>query len=419
METQNTNLDDLRKQFQDYKSQKKNSNTRRSSEEILAKYFTPRADQEYFRILPPKDGKKHIQEAFFHAVPVTSAGGKKRVAKIYCPAHNEPFTPKKDENGNVITDQDGKPVLVPQPCPLCDKSKKILKQQDPSVRGKKREELNSDQQKIFDKNKEIFMEANKWEAKKFYIVRGIDKGKPKDGVKFWRFKHNFRNQGVFDKLVPVLSNYIEQHQVDFADPERGSDLSITVTDGQFNNVTYKQVSAIIPRGPSKLSEDPLVARQWLNDPITWRDVYLPRKAPGITPHQYLELLAAGQDPYWDDSDPQDKKWRFPNRPDLEEKANQRNDNLDADNVKNFEQASDVTNDGVTIENVTEKHVGEFTDKGTDVGQEVKSSVQSEPTQSTPQTEPTQNTAPAVEQTESSTDQGFSDSGDEDYDDLPF
>mgnify|MGYP006293710721 CR=1 FL=1 len=427
METQKTNLEELRKQFQDYKNQKKNQNTRKSKDEILAKYFTPRADQEYFRVLPPEKGKKHIQEAFFHVVPVTIAGGKKRMTKIYCPAHNEPFVPKKDGEGNVITDQEGKPVMTPQPCPLCEKSKAILRTQDPSVKGKKKDELISDRDKeIWEENRKKFMEANKWQAKKFYIVRGIDKGKPKDGVKFWRFKHNFKNQGVFDKLVPVLSSYIEQYQADFADPEKGTDLAITVTDGQFNNVTYKQVSAIIPRGPSKLSEDPLVARQWLNDPITWRDVFKPRKAPNITPYQYLEMLANGEEPYWDDSDPQDKKWRFPGNSDLEKKANERNDSLDAEDTENFEQASDISNDGVNIGNVTEKHVGEFTDKGTDIGNEVKENFQSkseELTQSSPETqttsekEPVQNTSSEEE----SPTEGFDDieGGGDDYDDLPF
>jgi hypothetical protein len=413
METQ-SNLDELRKQFQDYKSQRKNQGKRKSSEEILAKYFTPRADLEIFRILPPKSGKKHIQEAFFHVVPVTTAGGKKRMTKIYCPAHNEPFVPKKDEDGNVITDQEGKPVMIPVHCPLCEKEKTILKRQDPSVRGKKREELNPAQQEIFDENKKIFMEANKWEAKQFYIVRGIDKGNQKHGVKFWRFKHNYRNQGVFDKLLPVLSQYIEVNQNDFADPEKGTDLAITVADGQFNNVVYRQVTAINAKGPSKLHEDPLIVRQWLEDPITWRDVFKPRSAPGITPKEYLEMLAVGQEPYWDDSDPNNKKWVFPGRPDLEEKANQRNDSLDADNTKNFKQASDVSNDGVNINNVTEKHVGEFTDKGTDVGQEVKETPpsQTEPVQTTTETESKETVAESVDN-DPDVDYG------NEYDDLPF
>ena len=45
METQ-SNLNDLRKQFEDYKNSNKNQgNKRKTSEEILAKYFTPRADK--------------------------------------------------------------------------------------------------------------------------------------------------------------------------------------------------------------------------------------------------------------------------------------------------------------------------------------------------------------------------------------
>lgn len=413
METQ-SNLNDLRKQFEDYKNANKNQgNKRKTSEEILAKYFTPRADKETFRILPPLGKKKHIQEAYFHAVETNFSGGKKRTSKIYCPAHNEPMVPQM-LNGEPVTDQNGKVVLEPVKCALCEKAKAILKTQDPSLKGIKKDDMTPAQLVIFENNKKIFMEANKWEAKKFYIVRGIDKGKQKDGVKFWRFKHNFKNQGVFDKLLPVLADYIENHQADFTDPERGSDLSITVTDGEWNKITYKQVSAITTKGPSKLHEDDLIVRQWLDDPITWREVFVPRKAPHVEPSEYLEMLAMGTDPYWDDSDPQDKKWIYPGRPDLEAKANTRTDNLDADTNKNFKQASDVTNDGVTINNVTESHVGQFVDTGTDVGQEVKNTVEVAPT-----------TIDTVDENDQVGDTGISDLvedgvGDGDgFDDLPF
>jgi len=322
--------------------------------------------------------------------------------------------PQKDGDGNVILDQEGKVVLQPVECALCKKHKAILSTQDPSLRGIKKEDLTPAQEITFKKNKDIFMDAMQWEAKKFYIIRGIDKGNQKHGVKYWRFKHNFKHQGVFDKLLPILGDYIDNYQVDFTDPERGTDLSITVTDGQFNNITYKQVSAITFKGPSKLHEDELVVREWLADVTTWRDVFLPRKAPNVEPPEYLEMLATGNDPYWDDSDPQNKKWVFPGRPDLAEKANTRNDNLDADENKNFAQASDVVNDGVNINNVTEKHVGQFVDTGTDVGQEVKTSAPAQPV-AEPQAEvPTQ---PAAVDMPDGNDK--MDEGDGGFDDLPF
>jgi hypothetical protein len=75
------------------------------------------------------------------------------------------------------------------------------------------------------------------------------------------------------------------------------------------------------------------------------------------------MLAEGNDPYWDDTDSNNKKWVFPGRPDLQEKANTRNADLDADVKKGkFEQASDIANDGVTINNIKKSDVGSFDNK---------------------------------------------------------
>ena len=176
------------------------------------------------------------------------------------------------------------------------------------------------QLKVKAKNDEIWKEASKFEAKKFYILRGIDKGKQKDGVKFWRFKHNYKNQGTLDKLLPILEMYMAENQADFSDAINGTDLNIMMTDSEFSGRVYKAITAITAKGKSVLHIDPIVAQAWLDDDITWRDVFKPKQAPNMPPHDFLEAVANGVSPYWEDTDQSNKRWVFPGRPDLEEKS---------------------------------------------------------------------------------------------------
>lgn len=385
---QGSDLSGLKNMFSDYHKKSQNQPSRRKSrEEILAKYFVPRNTKEIFRILPPKPGKKHIEEAFFHVVDIKTIGGKiKHGTIIYCPAHNDPKVKKLDANGNPII-ENGVPKLVPAPCPLCAKANEILKKQNPAINGNlKKEEvdrLSPAQKEIYEQNKKYFMESNSWQAKKFYIVRGIDKGASKDNVKFWRFKHNFVKDGVLDKLLPVLEQYMSTEQADFSDPVNGTDLTIIMTDGTFpgSSRTYKKVSAIIANGKSPLHSDSIIVRGWLDDDSTWRDVYTPKTAPGITPYQYLEMVTTCTNPYWDDSDQLNKHWVFPGRPDLELAANTRKRNLNSDNDENFEQASDlfdVEYPPVTISNITSENVGTFVDNAVDMGKSVLGQTSAEP-----------------------------------------
>lgn len=307
-------------------------------EDLLRKMFTPRNPNEIFRILPVSTPSEVTQEAYFHVVPITLANGNKQYKKLYCPSHNDELVSKKDANGKEILDQEGKPVMVKPRCPLCEKAASILATQDDSLfRQKiKKENYTPEQKAIADRNKEIWIEGTKWEAKKFHIIKGIDRGIEKDGVKFWRFKDNRRQQGVLDKLIPVLGDYMSVNSQLFYDKDHGADISITVTDLQLpggGRGTYKDVSAMNYRQPTPLSLDPILIDQWLNDPITWKDVFRKQKAPNVSNEKYLELVAEGNNPYWNDIDPQNKRWVFPNHPDLERLANTRDQNLDADKPK--------------------------------------------------------------------------------------
>jgi glutaredoxin len=361
---QGGDLSDFRKAFNDYQNGQVKGK-RKTKEQILAKYFVPRNIRETFRILPYKT-KFFFTEAFFHVVDTNIAGAKvKHGTVIYCPAHNDPKVPKLDSNGQPMLDGNGKVIMIPAPCPLCAKAKKILSTQDPSLKNVKKEDLTEAQKVVWEKNKKIFIDAGKWEAKKFYIVKGIDKGAEKDGVKFWRFKHNFKNQGTLDKLFPILDLYNTTNGVSFADAHNGTDLDIVMADTVFNNRTYKTISAIAARGKSPLHSDPIMMQQWLDDKTTWRDVFLPKKAPNTTPVQFLEMVANGVNPYWEDTDAANKHWVFPGNPELERLANTRKANLDGDVDDNFEQASDL-DEGytapVTISNITPNTVGAGTYK---------------------------------------------------------
>lgn len=425
MENQNQtgqqDLSQLKSMFQDYQKKQAQSTTRKSREDILAKYFVPRASKEVFRILPPKAGRKHIDEAFFHVVTTNAAGGKKKHGTvIYCPAHNDPKVPKLGANGKPILDDQGAPLMVPAPCPLCARHKEWLAKQDPSIKGVKKDDLNDMQKIVWAKNLEIYKEAIKWEAKKFYIVRGIDKGKEKDGVKFWRFKHNYKNQGTLDKLLPILEDYMTSQQADFSDANTGTDLNIIMTDSEFNGHVYKAISAITAKGKSPLHADKVVAQAWLDDDVNWRDVFKPKQAPNMPPYEFLVAVANGTNPYWEDTDQTNKHWVFPGRPDLEEKANTRTMNLDSDE-EDFEQATDLTTQEVprvTISNITEDKVGEYNDDASDIGKEVIAA-------SAPAAAPVE-TAPAAPATETTTveDNDVDDTPDDiqdesGYDDLPF
>ena len=419
-------LRELNELFDNYQKGGNGTNgaKKKTKEEILAKYFVPRKSKETFRPLPPK-GREKIDVAFFHVVMTNKAGGKKQIRKLYCPAHNDPPVQKKDETGQLVFDQNGKPVMIPQACPLCAKYNAYISKQNPALKGLKKDDyknLTDEQKKVKEYNDKIFDEAKKWQAKKFYILRGIDKGVEKDGVKFWRFKHNFKKQGVFDKLIPALQNFIDQNSVAYYDPNQGCDLSITTTEAEFMGRKYIDVSAIFPSAKSKLHDDKLIAESWLNDPTTWRDIFKPATAPIITPYEYLVLVGQGNDPYWEDSDSNNKHWIFPNNPDLQAKANTRDQNLDAGVSSRFEYATDVVDEDdaiVNITNINSSNKSNYVDNAVNVTADLNKSANTAAPVVNTVTQPAGNTTQQAPVITPSVDTFNPSTGGGNFDDLPF
>jgi hypothetical protein len=190
------------------------------------------------RILPSKDGSSPFAEVHGHKVQVD--GEWKTFA---CLKH------EKDE-----------------PCPFCEAREALLST------GK-------------ESDKEL---AKKYNARKMYVVKVIDRGAEDEGVKFWRFNHDYRKEGIFDKIHGVLTALKTNRDV--TNPETGRDLAITINRNQ-NNVPV--VSAVVALDSTPLSEDAEKAQEWLSDERTWEDVY------SVRSYDYLEIIVKGGIPVWD------------------------------------------------------------------------------------------------------------------------
>jgi len=66
-----------------------------------------------------------------------------------------------------------------------------------------------------------------------------------------------------------------------------------------NGKEYTTINSIIPEDPSPLHTDDSVAKGWVNDELSWSDVYSKK------PEEYLEMVAKGETPIWDS---ENKKW---------------------------------------------------------------------------------------------------------------
>lgn len=134
-----------------------------------------------------------------------------------------------------------------------------------------------------DANKEL---AKKYKSKLMYIVKVIDRDAEEEGVKFWRFNHDWRKEGIMDKIHGLI-NAIKK---DITDVNTGRDIVLTINRNQ-NNVPV--VSAIASLDASLLSEDATKVAEWTSDSRTWEDVY------SVKNYEYLEIVVGGEVPVWD------------------------------------------------------------------------------------------------------------------------
>jgi len=237
-------LDAIIAQYEKNKQATSGNSGKVSQEDRMKKYFTTllpkgsKGEEKRIRILPSADGTSPFVEVKFHEVQV---GGK--WVKLYDPA------------------QEGKRS------PLNEVYEGLMLQGD-------------------SQSKE---DAKMYRSRKFYIVKVIDRDNEQDGVKFWRFKHNAKGDGIFDKIFPIFKN-----KGNITDVNKGRDLILSLNLAKSGNgKEYTVVNSVIPEDPGPLHENPEIAKQWIEDDLVWSDVYSKKG------EDYLEMIAKGEEPRWD------------------------------------------------------------------------------------------------------------------------
>ena len=216
-----------------------------SQEERMKKYFTTillkgeKSGQKKVRILPTTDGSSPFKEVWYHEIQVDG-----KWVKLYDPGKN-----------------DGE-----------------------------RSPLNEVYEELMSTGKESDKElARQYRSRKFYIVKVVDRDAEEDGVKFWRFKDNYKQEGILDKIIPIW-----KAKGDVTNAEEGRDLIIELTKSKTpGGKEYTVVQTIMYDDPSPLHSDATTKKEWLDDELTWNDVYTKK------PEEYLEAIARGETPRWD------------------------------------------------------------------------------------------------------------------------
>jgi hypothetical protein len=233
-------LDAMLKQYED----SANSYAKKESSKVydLKNYFTTHLSDKQksltkrIRILPTEDGSSPFVQIHGHKMQVDGEW-----KTFVCLKH------EKDED-----------------CPFCEAREALL------ATGK-------------EQDKEL---AKKYSAKKMYVVKVIDRDNEADGIKFWRFNHDYRKQGILDKIYGVL----QAVNKDITDPQTGRDLMVMIARDQGNRPVVQSISHV---DPSPLSEDAELSAEWLADNRTWEDVY------AVKSYDYLEIVVKGGIPVWD------------------------------------------------------------------------------------------------------------------------
>jgi hypothetical protein len=231
-------------QYEKNKNATSGNGNKMSSEDRLKRYFTTvlpkgsKGEERRIRILPTKDGSSPFTEVYFHEVQV-----------------------------------DGKWV-------------KLF---DPKQEGK-RSPLNEVKEALEATGVESDRElARTYRSRKFYIVKVIDRDHEADGVKFWRFKHNAKGDGVIDKIFPIFRN-----KGDITDATKGRDLILTLSlTKSGTGKEYTVINSVLNDDASPLHTDENIAKAWLDDTLTWADVYSKKG------EDYLDMVAKGEVPRWD------------------------------------------------------------------------------------------------------------------------
>ena len=241
----NNVLDAVLAQYESSKQSGSSSTSKFTQEERMKKYFAAilkdneKQGQKMIRILPTTDGSSPFKEVWFHEINVDG-----KWQKFYDPGKND----------------------------------------------NERSPLNEVYEELISTGRESDKQlATQYRSRKFYIVKVIDRDNEEDGVKFWRFKHNYKQEGILDKIIPIW-----KAKGDITDSDNGRDLILELTKAKTpKGATYTVIQTVMYDDPTPTHEDAEQASTWVNNDLTWEDVYSKK------PVEYLESIARGETPRWD------------------------------------------------------------------------------------------------------------------------
>ena len=230
-----------------YEQNTSKSNTGRQSisqEDRLKRYFTtylPKgtsSGQKRVRILPTPDGSSPFKEVWYHEVQIDG-----KWTKLYDPGKN-----------------DG------ERSPLTEVYEELIST------GK-------------ESDKDL---ARQYRPRKFYIVKLIDRDNEDHGPKFWRFKDNYKQEGILDKIIPIW-----KAKGDVTDANEGRDLMVELSKAKTpKGIEYTVVQTVMYDDPCAIHTDESQMKEWMTNELTWQDVYAQK------PVEYLEAISRGETPVW-------------------------------------------------------------------------------------------------------------------------
>jgi len=241
----NNVLDAVLAQYESSKQSGSSSTSKFTQEERMKKYFAAilkdneKQGQRTIRILPTTDGSSPFKEVWFHEINVDG-----KWQKFYDPGKND----------------------------------------------NERSPLNEVYDELMSTGRESDKQlATQYKARKFYIVKVIDRDHEENVVKFWRFKHNYKQEGILDKIIPIW-----KAKGDVTDSDTGRDLILELTKAKTpKGATYTVIQTVMYDDPAPTHEDAEQSSAWVNNELTWEDVYSKK------PVEYLESIARGETPRWD------------------------------------------------------------------------------------------------------------------------
>ena len=218
------------------------------------------------RLLPfSSDGGTPFKKVYMHTVKVNKEVSQSGWKSFVCPKHNE-FS--KETHSDK--------------CPFCETANEARNMIKTDLTESEKEKYSN------------IAFANT--AREMWIVRCIERGKEEDGPKFWMFAHSRKGDGIYDKIMNIFMERMEEGRKLFGkdtnvfDLNEGKDLILTITKDTNGHNVFKIVDSSYQ---TPLSENTDLAMSWIQDEKKWDEVYT------VKPYEFMSIIVQGGVPVYD------------------------------------------------------------------------------------------------------------------------